>query len=90
MNLVRHELGQSKKEERFPKKENCLAIYSLTVNSRAPLERVLTKRFPWCEEWLSAPVRKPRQKVRRTGLRERFVLTHYFKRPTLHGSLEQA
>ena len=51
MNLVRHELGQSNKEERFPKKDTCLAIYSLTVNSRAPLERVLTKRFPWCEDW---------------------------------------
>src|SRR5262249_9268517 len=25
--------------------------YSLTVNSRAPLERVLTMQFPWCEEW---------------------------------------
>jgi DNA helicase II / ATP-dependent DNA helicase PcrA len=51
MNLVRHELGQSNKEERFPKKDTCLAIYSLTINSRAPLERVLTKQFPWCEEW---------------------------------------
>jgi DNA helicase-2/ATP-dependent DNA helicase PcrA len=51
MNLVRHELGQSKKEERFPKKDTCLAIYSLAVNSRAPLERILTKQFPWCGEW---------------------------------------
>ena len=51
MNLVRHELGQSKKAERFPTKDTCLAIYSLTVSARAPLERVLTKQFPWCEEW---------------------------------------
>jgi DNA helicase-2/ATP-dependent DNA helicase PcrA len=51
MNLVRHELGQSKKEERFPQKDTCLGIYSLTVNSRLPLERVLIKQFPWCEEW---------------------------------------
>ena len=51
MNLVRHELGQSKKAERFPTKDTCLAICSLTVNARAPLERVLTKQFPWCEEW---------------------------------------
>jgi DNA helicase II / ATP-dependent DNA helicase PcrA len=51
MNLVRHELGQSNKEGRFPQKDTCLAIYSLAVNSRAPLERVLTKQFPWCEEW---------------------------------------
>ncbi len=53
MNLVRHELGQSKKEDRFPRKDTCLAIYSLTVNSRVPLERVLSKQFPWCEEWES-------------------------------------
>ena len=51
MNLVRHELGQSKKKKRFPKKDTCLAIYSLAVNSRTPLERILTKQFPWCEEW---------------------------------------
>jgi DNA helicase-2/ATP-dependent DNA helicase PcrA len=51
MNLVRHELGQSKKEERFPKKDTCLAIYSLAVNSRAALEHILSKQFPWCEEW---------------------------------------
>jgi len=35
MNLVRHELDQSKKESRFPTKDTCLSIYSLTVNSRA-------------------------------------------------------
>ena len=40
MNLVRHDLGQSKKDERFPRKDTCLAIYSLTVNSRAPLKRI--------------------------------------------------
>lgn len=40
MNLVRHELGQSNKKERFPQKDTCLAIYSLTINSRAPLARV--------------------------------------------------
>jgi len=51
MNLVRHELGQSNKEGRFPQKDTCLSIYSLTINSRAPLERVLTKQFPWCDEW---------------------------------------
>lgn len=51
MNLVRHELGQSNKKERFPQKDTCLAIYSLTINSRAPLERVLSRQFPWCENW---------------------------------------
>src|SRR4051812_48241593 len=32
MNLVRHELGLSTKERRFPLKATCLAIYSLAVN----------------------------------------------------------
>ena len=51
MNLVRHELGQSKTKERFPKKDTCLAIYSLAVNSRAALKIILTKQFPWCIDW---------------------------------------
>jgi DNA helicase-2/ATP-dependent DNA helicase PcrA len=51
MNLVRHDLGQSKTKERFPKKDTCLAIYSLAVNSRAPLKAILTKQFPWCIDW---------------------------------------
>ena len=51
MNLVRHELGQSKTKERFPKKDTCVAIYSLAVNSRAALKTILTKQFPWCSDW---------------------------------------
>jgi len=33
MNLVRHELGQSAKENRFLTKATCLAIYSRAVNA---------------------------------------------------------
>jgi DNA helicase II / ATP-dependent DNA helicase PcrA len=51
MNLVRDELGLSRKASRFPKKETCLAIYSYAVNAQAPLERVLPKMFPWCDDW---------------------------------------
>jgi DNA helicase-2/ATP-dependent DNA helicase PcrA len=51
MDLVRHELGQSKKPSRFPKKDTCLSIYSLTVNSGKSLEQVLAENFPWCAEW---------------------------------------
>ena len=51
MNLVRHELGQSVKKARFPKKDACLTIYSASINTGRPLERVLTKNFPWCAEW---------------------------------------
>ena len=41
MNLVRHELGFSKTESRFPTKGTCLAIYSRAVNAEAPLDEVL-------------------------------------------------
>ena len=37
MNLVRHELGFSKMENRFPTKGTCLAIYSRAVNSETEL-----------------------------------------------------
>ena len=39
MNLVRHDLGFSKTEERFPAKNTCLAIYSRVVNAEAGLMR---------------------------------------------------
>ena len=51
MNLVRHELGLSKMETRFPTKGTCLAIYSRAVNSEAPLDEVLKQSFPWCQAW---------------------------------------
>src|SRR6516162_8161441 len=51
MDLVRHDLGQSKKPSRFPKKGTCLSIYSFTVNSGKSLEQVLAENFPWCAEW---------------------------------------
>jgi DNA helicase II / ATP-dependent DNA helicase PcrA len=51
MDLVRHELGLSKKASRFPKKDTCLAIYSFTINSGKPIDQVLAKHFPWCVEW---------------------------------------
>ena len=51
MNLVRHELGLSKLESRFPTKATCLAIYSRVVNAEMPLDHVLRDWFPWCAEW---------------------------------------
>lgn len=51
MNLVRHDLKQSVKKSRFPKKDTCLAIYSFAVNSGKAIEKVLAKQFPWCVEW---------------------------------------
>jgi DNA helicase-2/ATP-dependent DNA helicase PcrA len=48
MNIVRHELGLSRTESRFPQKGTCLAIYSRTVNAEAPLGEMLAENFPWC------------------------------------------
>ena len=51
MNLVRHELGLSRTESRFPTKGTCLAIYSRCVNAEMPIEQVLGQFFPWCAGW---------------------------------------
>ncbi|WP_407923058.1 ATP-dependent helicase [Caballeronia udeis] len=51
MNLVRHELGLSTKEKRFPAKSTCFAIYSRVVNTGGSLAVVLDQAFPWCREW---------------------------------------
>src|SRR5215469_9623228 len=51
INLVRHDLGLSKTEKRFPAKTTCLAIYSRVVNAETPLAEVLATNFPWCAEW---------------------------------------
>ena len=51
MNLVRHELGFSNVESRFPAKGTCLAIYSRCVNAELPIEDVMQTSFPWCSSW---------------------------------------
>ncbi|MBB2164088.1 ATP-dependent helicase [Gluconacetobacter sp. 1b LMG 1731] len=51
MNLVRHELGFSRTESRFPAKGTCLAIYSRVANAEQPLADVLPKHYPWCAGW---------------------------------------
>ncbi|SAL34002.1 UvrD/REP helicase [Caballeronia concitans] len=51
MNLVRHELGLSSKEKRFPAKSTCFSIYSRVVNTGASLATVLDQWYPWCREW---------------------------------------
>ena len=53
MSLVRHDLGFSKTEKRFPTKHTCLAIYSRIVNAESSLLHVLEENFPWCAEWES-------------------------------------
>jgi DNA helicase-2/ATP-dependent DNA helicase PcrA len=51
MNLVRHELGFSTTESRFPAKVTCLAIYSRCVNAEMAIEEVLRASYPWCTGW---------------------------------------
>jgi DNA helicase-2/ATP-dependent DNA helicase PcrA len=51
MDVVRHELGFSSKDKRFPRKDACLAIYSYRVNTRLSLKQTLEEQFPWCSEW---------------------------------------
>jgi DNA helicase-2/ATP-dependent DNA helicase PcrA len=48
MNLVRHNLGLSEQEQRFPQKTTCLAVYSKAVNSGQALDLLLQRHFPWC------------------------------------------
>jgi DNA helicase II / ATP-dependent DNA helicase PcrA len=51
INLIRHDLGFSKTEQRFPAKRTCLAIYSRVVNTETSLEQALGASFPWCAAW---------------------------------------
>ena len=51
IDVLRHELGFSKSEKRFPRKDTCLAIYSHRVNTQRPLSETLDSLFPWCAEW---------------------------------------
>lgn len=53
MNLVRHRLGFSRTETRFPTKATCLAIYSRAVNAREPVGAVVAAHFPWCAGWVA-------------------------------------
>ncbi len=53
LNLVRHELGFSKTERRFPMKGTCLSIYSRSVNAQTELGEILGAHFSWCAEWES-------------------------------------
>lgn len=51
IDVVRTELDLAKTDKRFPKKRTCLAIYSHAVNSQRPLEEILARDYPWCDEY---------------------------------------
>jgi DNA helicase-2/ATP-dependent DNA helicase PcrA len=65
MDVVRHELGYSSKERRFPRKDACLAIYTYRVNTRLPLKQTLEEQTPWCKEWEAELTRLYREYVGR-------------------------
>jgi DNA helicase-2/ATP-dependent DNA helicase PcrA len=51
MDALRQELGLAATEQRFPRKDTCLQIYSHRVNTCAPLKETLDQQFPWCAQW---------------------------------------
>ena len=65
MDIVRHELGFSQKEKRFPRKDACLAIYSYRINTRLSLKETLAEQYPWAVEWEQDLTRLYREYVAR-------------------------
>ena len=65
MDVVRHELGFSTKDKRFPRKDACLAIYSYRVNTRLSLKQTIGEQYPWCKEWEADLTRLYREYVGR-------------------------
>lgn len=51
MDSLRQELGFAAKEQRFPRKETCLQIYSYRINTQRPLKETLEQQYPWCAQW---------------------------------------
>ena len=52
MDSLRQELGLASKEQRFPRKETCLQIYSYRVNTQQrSLKETLEQQYPWCAQW---------------------------------------
>jgi DNA helicase II / ATP-dependent DNA helicase PcrA len=65
MDVVRHELGFSAKDKRFPRKDACLAIYSYRVNTRLSLKQTIEEQYPWVREWEADLTRLYREYVGR-------------------------
>ncbi len=71
---LRTELGLASKEQRFPRKDTCLAIYSWRVNTQKSLHDTLEQQFPWCKDWESDLTRLFRGYVER---KQRHALLDY-------------
>ena len=50
IDVLRDELGLSRQDRRFPRKDTCLAIYSYRVNTGWPLERAIAELHPWAAD----------------------------------------
>jgi DNA helicase-2/ATP-dependent DNA helicase PcrA len=44
-------LGLASKDQRFPRKDTCLAVYSWRVNTQKSLRETLEQQFPWTRSW---------------------------------------
>jgi len=51
MDSLRAELGLAARDQRFPRKDTCLQIYSNRVNTRSALKDALERHYPWCAQW---------------------------------------
>ncbi|MGH8139169.1 MAG: ATP-dependent helicase [Steroidobacteraceae bacterium] len=51
LDSLRQQLGLAAKEQRFPRKETCLQIYSYRVNTQKSLKDSLEQQYPWCAQW---------------------------------------
>src|SRR6202453_1547269 len=65
MDVIRHELGFSNKDKRFPRKDACFAIYSYRINTRLSLKKTLEEQFTWVREWEADLTRLYREYVGR-------------------------
>ena len=65
LDTLRQELGLAQKEQRFPRKDTCLQIYSHRINTQRPLKETLEAQFPWCAQWESDLTRLYRAYVER-------------------------
>jgi DNA helicase II / ATP-dependent DNA helicase PcrA len=71
---LRTQLGLAAKEQRFPRKDACLAIYSWRVNTQKSLRDTLEQQFPWCKDWEADLTRLFRGYVER---KQRYALLDY-------------
>jgi DNA helicase-2/ATP-dependent DNA helicase PcrA len=71
---LRQELGLAARDQRFPRKDTILAIYSWRVNTQKSLHDTLELQFPWFANWEAELTRLCRAYVER---KQRYALLDY-------------